>query len=78
MKIMTFNVQLLPTVPLTSSPGNEAKERALKVVQEILAIEPREQPNVIAFNEVFSEDGRDVLYNELKTLYPHVIQKLDD
>ena len=75
---MTFNVQLLPTVPLTSSPGNEAKERALKVVQEILAIEPREQPNVIAFNEVFSEDGRDVLYNELKTLYPHVIQKLDD
>jgi hypothetical protein len=58
LRLMTFNIQLLPSVPLSSSPGNEAETRAYNVGTAIAALDPDERPDVIAFNEVFSEPGR--------------------
>ncbi|GAA3043032.1 hypothetical protein GCM10020229_62830 [Kitasatospora albolonga] len=78
LKLMTFNVQLLPTVPGTTSPGNEAEGRAHAVADALDALAPDDRPHVIAFNEVFSETGRDVLYDRLKPAYPHIAVKLDD
>ncbi|MFD7698423.1 endonuclease/exonuclease/phosphatase family protein [Streptomyces sp. NPDC059805] len=78
LKLMTFNVQLLPSVPGTSSPGNEAEERAHSVADALDSLSAEDRPHVIAFNEVFNEDGRDVLYDRLEPTYPHIAAKLDD
>ncbi len=78
LRAMTFNVQLLPDIPFTSSPGNEAASRASAIGEAIAALPAEELPDIIAFNEVFNEDGRDVLLGHLKPLYSHIIEKLDD
>jgi hypothetical protein len=76
---MTFNVQLLPVIPVVSpSPGDEAVGRAFAVGQAIKALPLHELPHVIIFNEVFNEDGRAELLQHLSPIYPHVIDKLDD
>lgn len=76
LRLMTFNVQLLPSV--VTSSGGESEDRAERVVHALRALPPAEQPDIIALNEVFNEDGRDVLLDKLKPAYPHVAAKLDN
>jgi endonuclease/exonuclease/phosphatase family metal-dependent hydrolase len=79
VRIMTFNVQLLPVIPVIApNPGDEAEDRAFGVGKAIADLPDHERPQVIAFNEVFNEDGRAELLRHLKPLYPHVIDVLDD
>jgi hypothetical protein len=89
LKLMTFNVQHLPWLarkfggaPIVGSTGGGGPEpdpegRAREVARAILDLPAREQPQVIVFNEVFSEDGRRWLLRLLKGDYPHFIKKLE-
>ena len=45
--------------------SDDAEERAERVANAILDLPTAEQPDVIAFNEVFSEDGREKLQDML-------------
>ena len=75
---MTFNVQMLPLAAmLLQGQSNDSKVRARAVANAILSIPKAERPDVIAFNEVFSEDGREVLLSRLIGNWPHVVKKLD-
>jgi hypothetical protein len=79
VRMMTFNAQLLPVIPvLHPSPGDEAVVRAAAIGTAIAALPPHELPHIIAFNEVFNEDGRVELLQHLSPLYPHIIDTLDD
>jgi hypothetical protein len=69
LKLMTWNVQQLPD---PFGPG-DAGPRAAKVADAILLLPPREQPDVIAFNEVFNEDGRAQLSRMLRKNYGFVL-----
>jgi endonuclease/exonuclease/phosphatase family metal-dependent hydrolase len=78
LRLMTFNVQMLPLVAaLTGGTSDDAEERAERVANAILNLPPAEQPDVIAFNEVFSEDGRDKLQNMLAA-WGNMVVKMDD
>jgi Endonuclease/Exonuclease/phosphatase family len=88
IKLMTFNIQQLPwliraiaRLPIVGSPGAspepDPKGRALAVARAILDLPVRDQPDVIAFNEAFSETARPVLINRLKSKYPYIIEKLE-
>ena len=78
LRLMTFNVQLLPSVPGSASPGEEAEDRAYAIGTGLKALTPEERPDVLVCNEVFSEDGRDELIRHLRPLYPTILSKLDD
>jgi hypothetical protein len=73
LKLMTWNVQQL-SAPF--APG-DPEARATQVGRAILDLPAREQPDVVAFNEVFNEDGRRRLLTMLKVDYPHFIKKLE-
>jgi exonuclease III len=73
LKLLTWNVQQLPPI----AGGEDAEGRAMKVAQAILAMPPREQPDVIVFNEVFDETGRETLVESLESTYSHAIKQLD-
>lgn len=75
LKLMTWNVQMLPD-PFAES-DLDIKERARRMSRAILDLPAREQPDVVAFNEVFNEDGRRWLLHYLKNTYPHIIDKLE-
>ncbi len=76
LRLMTFNVQFLPNI--VTAAGGESESRAGNVAAAILALAPEERPDVIAFNEVFNDDGREVLVSKLGALYPHIVDELDD
>jgi hypothetical protein len=93
LRLMTFNVQLLPVIAgvaagTVSLPGalvglfpssdSDAIARASAVAAELAAIPPLERPHVIGLNEVFSEDGRNVLLTQLEPLWPHVIESVHE
>lgn len=79
LRLMTFNVQMLPWLGSTvTGQTNDAPERAHGVADAIESLAPAERPHVIAFNEVFDEDGRDVLLSRLSGSYPHIVKKIDD
>jgi hypothetical protein len=79
LRIMTFNVQLLPWLGSTvSGQTNDAEERAHGAADAIESLPNDDRPHVIAFNEVFDEDGRDVLLSRLSGLYPNYVKKIDD
>lgn len=75
LKLMTWNVQMLPE-PFQES-DLDIRQRARRIARAILDLPAREQPDVVAFNEVFNEDGRRWLLSYLKGTYPHVIEKLE-
>jgi hypothetical protein len=88
LKVMTFNVQQLPwlartinKLPIVGSPGGspepDPEGRARAVARAILDLPVREQPDIVAFNEAFSETARPVLIRQLKAKYPHIIDKLE-
>jgi hypothetical protein len=90
---MTFNVQLLPVIAgvgegtvsvpagiagLLPGGASDSIARAEAVADDLLDITPNERPDVLALNEVFSEDARDVLINRLKPEWPHVIESVHE
>lgn len=75
LKLMTWNVQMLPE-PFQES-DLDIRERARRIARAILDLPAREQPDVVAFNEVFNEDGRRWLVRYLEGTYPHIIEKLE-
>ncbi|WP_173923353.1 endonuclease/exonuclease/phosphatase family protein [Agromyces sp. Marseille-P2726] len=93
LRLMTFNVQLLPVIAGVGAgtvsvpagiagliPGSAADSiaQAEAVADDLLDIPPAERPDVLALNEVFSEDARDVLINRLKPEWPHVIESVHE
>ena len=51
LRLMTFNVQMLPLIALTTQgQSDDAVERADRVADAILSIPVAERPDVIAFN----------------------------
>jgi len=88
LKVMTFNLQQLPWLgrviggaPVVGTPGGAPEPdpigRARAIVRAILDLPAREQPDVVAFNEAFSETARKHLVSRLKAKYPHLIAKLE-
>ena len=78
LRLMTFNVQMLPLIALTTQgQSDDAVERADRVADAILSIPVAERPDVIAFNEVFNEDGRDRLQDRLSS-WPNMVVKIDN
>ncbi|MDM0109314.1 endonuclease/exonuclease/phosphatase family protein [Variovorax sp. J22R24] len=76
---MTFNVQLLPVVPIVApSPGDEAESRASAIMEAFKKLPLDELPDVVTFNECFNEDARKVVINGMSGLYPNHIAKFDD
>src|SRR5690349_13066459 len=93
LRLMTFNVQLLPVIAGVGAgtvsvpagiagliPGGAADSiaQAEAVANDLLKIKPAERPDVLALNEVFSEDARDVLVNLLKPEWPYVIESVHE
>ena len=79
LRIMTFNVQMLPWLADEfKGTTNDAPERANQVAKALFAIPPVDQPDIVAFNEVFDEDGRAGLKVRLSGKWPHVIEKIHD
>jgi exonuclease III len=78
LRLMTFNVQMLPlAAALALGTSDNAVERAERVANAILNLPTAEQPDVIAFNEVLSEDGRDKL-REILAAWGNMVVKMDN
>jgi hypothetical protein len=78
LRLMTFNVQMLPLLAtIGEGVSDDAEVRAERVADAILSIPVNERPHVIAFNEVFNEDGRAVLKKRLAA-WSHIIEKIDN
>jgi hypothetical protein len=84
--VMTFNLQQLPWLawtinswPIVGNPGGspEPDPEGRAVARAILSMPRCEPPDIIAFNEAFSETARPVLISQLKARYPHIIEKLE-
>jgi hypothetical protein len=79
LHIMTFNIQLLPWLAsVILGQTNDAEDRANRVADDIFALPASTRPDVIVFNEVFDEDGREILLTRLAGTWPHVIKKMHD
>jgi len=88
LKVMTFNIQQLPwlarkigALPIVGSPGGspepDPEGRARTVARAILDMPNRDQPDIVAFNEAFSETARPVLIRLLESKYPNIIKELE-
>jgi hypothetical protein len=88
LKVMTFNTQQLPWLarkisglPIAGTPGGSPEPdpvgRAHAVARAILDMPVREQPDIVAFNEAFSEIARPILISMLRAKFPHIIEKLE-
>lgn len=55
--------------------GMRNVKRAEHLANEILGM--KRQPEIIAFQEVFDDDAKNVLVNVLKSTYPHYVKELD-
>lgn len=79
LRLMTFNVQMLPLAAMfITGQSDDAEERAERVAKAILGMPADEQPDVIAFNEVFDEDARDVLIDRLGSVWTNRVEKIDN
>jgi Endonuclease/Exonuclease/phosphatase family len=78
LRLMTFNVQILPLVALkVQGQSDDAVERADRVADAILSFPVAERPDVIAFNEAFNEDGRYRLKDRLSS-WPNMVVRIDN
>lgn len=80
LRIGTFNTQLRSTITevfadLDVDPTNNAPKRAENLAKNILASEF--DYDIIALNEVFDEEAREILSSRLKTKYPNQVTKCD-
>jgi hypothetical protein len=79
LKIMTFNVQMLQLIATTLQGQSERAEAiANDVADAIFSLPAAQQPDVIAINEAFNEDGRDKLKARLSGTWSNVIDKIFD
>ena len=79
LRLMTYNIQCLPLVVATAQQRtDDAAERAERVAASLLNLPNNSRPDVIAFNEVFAEDARDVLINRLNSTWPNIIKSVHD
>ena len=78
LHLMTMNMQMLPWGVETAVQGmsNNAEEKAERIANDLLALPPASRPEVIAFNEVFDDEGREVLTQRLKALWPNFTDKI--
>lgn len=78
LHLMTMNLQLLPWGVETAVQGmtNRAEEKAERIVNDLLALPANSRPQVIAFNEVFDDEGRATLISGLKSFWPHITKKI--
>lgn len=71
IKLLTYNVKMLPG-PLGG--GAEDLERATLIALRIIEM----LPDIVCLQEVFDEDARDVLFQNLRDEYPHIVKKADN
>jgi len=78
LHLMTMNVQMLPWAVVSAWQGmnDEAVSKANRIADDIVAMPPIRRPEVIAFNEVFNEDGRERLILRLGGMYPHRVERV--
>lgn len=80
LRILTYNVQMRSWgmeagAQQTLTPVTSVEERAKRIAHNIL--NHPQGWDVLCFNEVFDEDGRDVLIAELGTTFPNQVRKAD-
>ena len=73
LRIMTYNAQFFSSV-FRPDMEDDSEERAARIVKAIQDLPPDERPDVIAFNEVFTDTGREELIKGLKSGWPHAIR----
>jgi hypothetical protein len=74
LRVGSFNTQLLSPV-FPDIPGPDVEERAHRIADRILA---DGWYDIIALNEVFDEDARDILVVRLAPTYPHYVAYIGD
>ena len=72
LRLMTYNAQFYSSV-FRPNMEDDSEERAARIIGAIQALPPDERPDVIAFNEVFTDTGREELIKGLKSAWPHAI-----
>jgi endonuclease/exonuclease/phosphatase family metal-dependent hydrolase len=80
LRVLTYNVQfrswgMEAGAQGSLTPYTSVETRAKHICDRILAA--REPWDVLCFNEVFDEDGRDELERRLRTTYPNYVLKAD-
>jgi len=80
LRVLTYNVQMRSWGMEVGAQGSltpytSVEDRARIIAKRIL--NSPQQYDVLCFQEVFDEDGRDVLVEALGHAYPHYIKKLD-
>jgi hypothetical protein len=80
LRVLTYNVQfrswgMEAGAQGSLTPYTSVETRAKNICDRILAA--REPWDVLCFNEVFDEDGRDELAQRLRTGYPNYVLKAD-
>jgi endonuclease/exonuclease/phosphatase family metal-dependent hydrolase len=80
LRVLTYNVQMRSWGMEVGAQGSltpitSAKDRAKIIAKRIL--DSPQQYDILCFQEVFDEDGRDVLFEALHSAYPHCIKKSD-
>ena len=80
LRVLTYNVQfrswgMEAGAQTTLTPITSVETRANLIADRILAAS--EPWDVLCFNEVFDEDGRDVLHDRLRGAYPNIVVKAD-
>jgi hypothetical protein len=80
LRVLTYNVQMRSWgmevgAQHSLTPYTSVEERAKTIAARILA--SPQQYDVVCLQEVFDEDGRDVLFEALHVAYPHCIKKSD-
>jgi endonuclease/exonuclease/phosphatase family metal-dependent hydrolase len=73
-RIMTWNIQCLVW---PSDAADRSEERADRVADALLSTPKAEQPDLVAFNELFHDDARDILSTRLSSVWPHSVPKFD-
>lgn len=73
LRIGTFNAQFLPSLASGQLPGDDVR-RPQRISERIVA----SGYDIIALNEVFDEDSREVFVDALAPAYPHYVEYLGD
>jgi endonuclease/exonuclease/phosphatase family metal-dependent hydrolase len=74
LRVMTFNIQCLVA---PAGGADRSDQRAQRVAEAVRALPVADQPDVMAFNEVFSDSARRILVRELSAGWPHQVEKFD-
>ena len=80
LRVLTYNVQMRSWGMEVGAQGSltpvtSVEKRANAIADRILAA--TEPWDVLCFNEVFDEDGREILEHRLRAAYPNYVLKAD-